>query len=136
VDDDCDNSVDEGFDQDNDGYTTCAGDCNDSVAAIHPNAVEVFNGVDDNCNNVIDDVVEVVTITLATYRISNSTLTVEATTNYPLGTVTLSVQGYGVMTWVPAASVYRLTVAPTTNPGTVTVNSTAGGTRTSSVTVQ
>ena len=136
VDDDCDASVDEGFDQDNDTYTTCAGDCNDAVAAIHPNAVEVFNGVDDNCNNVIDDVVEVVTITLATYRISNSTLTVEATTNYPLGTVTLSVQGYGVMTWVPAASVYRLTVAPTTNPGTVTVNSTAGGTRTSSVTVQ
>ncbi len=136
ADDDCDGSVDEGFDQDGDSYTTCDGDCNDAVASIHPGAVEVFNGVDDDCNNIIDDVVEVITITLATYRISNSTLTVEATTNYPLGSVTLSVQGYGVMAWVPSASVYRLIVAPTTNPGTVTVVSTAGGSATSAVTLQ
>ncbi|MBI1949870.1 MAG: thrombospondin type 3 repeat-containing protein [Acidobacteria bacterium] len=136
ADDDCDGSVDEGFDQDGDGYTTCAGDCNDAVASIHPSAVEVFNGVDDDCNNIIDDVVEVITIPLAAYRISNSTLTVEATTNYPLGSVTLSVQGYGVMTWVPSAGVYRLIVSPTTNPGTVTVVSTAGGSATSAVTLQ
>jgi hypothetical protein len=136
ADDDCDGTVDEGFDQDGDSYTTCAGDCNDAVAAIHPGAIEVFNGVDDDCNNLIDDVVEAITITLATYRISNSTLTVEATTNYPLGSVTLSVQGYGIMTWVPAAGVYRLIASPTTNPGTVTVVSTAGGSATSAVTLQ
>ncbi|OLD62526.1 MAG: hypothetical protein AUI47_12140 [Acidobacteria bacterium 13_1_40CM_2_68_5] len=136
LDDDCDGLVDEGFDQDGDGYTTCGGDCNDSVASIHPGAVEVFNGVDDDCNNIIDDVVEVVTITLATYRVSSSTLTVEATTNYPVGSVTLSVAGYGAMTYVPAAAVYRLIVSPTTNPGSVTVVSTAGGSATLTVTVQ
>ena len=103
---------------------------------IHPGAVEVFNGVDDDCNNIIDDVVEVVTITLATYRVSSSTLTVEATTNYPVGSVTLSVAGYGAMTYVPAAAVYRLIVSPTTNPGSVTVVSTAGGSATLTVTVQ
>jgi hypothetical protein len=136
ADDDCDGTVDEGFDQDGDGYTMCGGDCNDAVASINPAAVEVFNGVDDDCNNIIDDVIEVITITQAIYRISNSTLTVEATTNYPLGSVTLSVQGYGNMTWVASAGVYRLTAAPTTNPGTVTVISTGGGSAVSGVTVQ
>ncbi len=135
-DDDCDGLVDEGFDQDGDGYTSCGGDCNDSVASIHPGAVEVFNGVDDDCNGFIDDVVERVTVTLATYKVSGSTLTVEATTNYPVGSVTLSVTGYGTMTYVPSAAVYRLIVSPTTNPGSVTVVSTAGGSATSTVTVQ
>jgi len=32
VDDDCDGSVDGGFDSDGDGWTTCAGDCDDSDA--------------------------------------------------------------------------------------------------------
>ncbi len=135
-DDDCDGSVDEGFDVDGDGYTSCGGDCNDSVASVHPGAVEVFNGVDDNCNNIIDDVFEVITITQATYRVSNSTLTVEATTNYPVGSVTLSVTGFGSMTYVPAASLYRLVVGPTSNPGNVTVTSTAGGSASSQITLQ
>ncbi len=135
-DDDCDGTVDEGFDQDGDGYTSCGGDCNDAVASIHPGAVEIFNGVDDDCNNIIDDVVETVIIRLATYRVSTSTLTVEATSNYPVGSVTLSVVGYGAMTYVPAASVYRLVSGPTANPGSVTVVSTAGGSASSPVTVQ
>ena len=135
-DDDCDGTVDEGFDQDADGTTSCGGDCNDAVASIHPGAVEIFNGVDDDCNNVVDDVIEVIVISKAEYRLSNSTLTVEATTNYPVGSVTLSVVGYGNMTYVSSASVYRLTVGPTGNPGSVTVVSTGGGSRTSAVTVQ
>ncbi len=133
-DDDCDGLVDEGFDQDGDGYTTCGGDCADTVASVHPGAVEVFNGVDDNCNNVIDDVIEQVVVTLATYQASNSRLTVEATTNYPLGSVTPFVVGFGPMTWVPSASVYRLVVTTPTNPGTVTVTSTAGGSASRTVT--
>lgn len=122
-------------DGDADGFTADV-DCDDTHQEIHPGAVEVFNGLDDNCNNVIDDVVEVITILTATYRVSNSTLTVEAQTNYPVGLVSLSVTGYGSMTYIPAASLYRLVVSPTGNPGNVTVVSTAGGTATSPVTIQ
>jgi Putative metal-binding motif len=53
IDDDCNGVVDDG-DADHDGYTICA-DCNDTVASIHPGAVEVCNGIDDNCNGAIDD---------------------------------------------------------------------------------
>ncbi len=133
-DNDCDGVADEGFDQDGDGYTTCGGDCADTVPSIHPGAVEVFNGVDDDCNGIIDDVIEHVAVSLATYQTSNGKLTVEATTNYPVGSVTLSVVGFGPMTWVPSASVYRLVVQTASNPGTVTVVSTAGGSATRTVT--
>jgi hypothetical protein len=77
LDNDCDGSVDEGVkltfyrDTDNDGYgsggvTTQActqpsgyvansSDCNDTNAAIHPGATEVCNGLDDNCDTVVDN---------------------------------------------------------------------------------
>ena len=35
--------------------TTSGGDCDDSNAAVHPNAYEKCNGIDDNCNGVTDD---------------------------------------------------------------------------------
>jgi len=51
VDDDCDGTVDNGFDADGDGFTTCGGDCNDADPAINPAAPEITgNGVDENCN--------------------------------------------------------------------------------------
>jgi len=134
VDDDCNGVVDNGFDQDGDGYTTCGGDCADNAPLVHPGAVEIFNGVDDDCNGLIDDVIENLVVTLATYQATNNRLTVEATTNYPLGSVTVSVTGFGPMTWVPSASVYRLVVQTPSNPGTVTVVSTGGGSASRSVT--
>ena len=42
-------------DLDGDGYSVCAGDCNDANPAIHPGAVEICNGVDDNCIDGIDE---------------------------------------------------------------------------------
>lgn len=42
-------------DSDGDGWTTCNGDCDDSEAAINPGAIEICNGIDDNCNEQIDE---------------------------------------------------------------------------------
>ena len=55
IDDNCANGIDEGFDVDNDGYTSCGGDCDDNNAAVNPAATEVCNGVDDDCNLSVDD---------------------------------------------------------------------------------
>ncbi|PYT11360.1 MAG: hypothetical protein DMF51_15730 [Acidobacteria bacterium] len=55
IDDDCDGTIDEDFDADRDGFTTCGGDCNDTVATIHPGAPEFCNGLDDNCNTAVDE---------------------------------------------------------------------------------
>jgi hypothetical protein len=40
---------------DGDGYTTCAGDCDDHNAAVHPGATETCNGIDDNCDGHVDE---------------------------------------------------------------------------------
>ncbi|MFH1332316.1 MAG: MopE-related protein [archaeon] len=47
-------------DDDNDGYCACFGDavgcdCDDTLAAIHPDANELCNGEDDNCDATIDE---------------------------------------------------------------------------------
>lgn len=41
-------------DNDSDGYYSNE-DCDDGNANIYPDAIEVCNGIDDNCNNKIDD---------------------------------------------------------------------------------
>ncbi|MCP4122421.1 MAG: hypothetical protein GY751_11760, partial [Bacteroidetes bacterium] len=55
VDNDCDGSVDEGFDGDGDGYTTCGGDCNDGDDSTNPGATEICDGVDNDCDGQIDE---------------------------------------------------------------------------------
>ncbi len=48
----CDGSV--GYDDlDEDGFAACM-ECNDANADVNPDAVEVCNGIDDNCDNIID----------------------------------------------------------------------------------
>lgn len=42
-------------DNDADGFTTCQGDCNDNNANIRPGAIEVCNGVDDDCDGQVDE---------------------------------------------------------------------------------
>ena len=37
------------------GYSAIGGDCNDNNSAIHPNAPELPNGIDDNCNGIKDE---------------------------------------------------------------------------------
>lgn len=46
----------EDIDNDGDGYTENAGDCNDANADVHPRALEICaNGRDDNCNDSEDE---------------------------------------------------------------------------------
>ncbi len=76
-DDDCDSLIDENVgaiwyaDADGDGYGNASAsvqsctqpsafvvnstDCNDSNSAIYPNATEIANGLDDDCDGVVDD---------------------------------------------------------------------------------
>jgi hypothetical protein len=78
IDNDCDGATDEGFilstwyqDNDQDGfggstslqsvqspgsnYTTQGGDCNDAISSINPNAQEVCDGIDNNCDGQVDN---------------------------------------------------------------------------------
>ena len=49
-DDDCDSVVDEGFDQDEDGFEPCTGDCDDGDPSVAPFAPELCNDRDDDCD--------------------------------------------------------------------------------------
>jgi len=68
IDDDCDDTIDEGCctctDNDRDGYypTGCTDsdcphrtDCDDIRASVHPGATEECNGIDDDCDDTIDE---------------------------------------------------------------------------------
>ena len=44
-----------GTDEDGDGVTIGDGDCDDTDPAVQPGRTETCNGIDDNCNDVIDE---------------------------------------------------------------------------------
>ena len=48
------------IDADGDGYTTEDGDCDDADSSIHTGAIEICDGVDNNCDGQIDE--EVTTV--------------------------------------------------------------------------
>ena len=55
VDNDCDSSIDEGFDQDNDGWLTCDGDCDDTTSSANPGQSEdCFDFIDNDCDGATD----------------------------------------------------------------------------------
>ena len=59
-DNDGDGEIDEGYDVDGDGYTSCGSveadpDCDDADASVNPGATETAgNEVDDDCDGVVD----------------------------------------------------------------------------------
>lgn len=56
VDDDCDGLVDFGdVDADNDGFAAFAGDCDDTDPERHPGAEETCDGVDEDCDDLVDE---------------------------------------------------------------------------------
>ncbi len=42
-------------DADHDGYSVATGDCDDTNATVHPGAAELCDGLDNNCNGVVDE---------------------------------------------------------------------------------
>ncbi len=55
VDDNCNGTVDEVEDKDNDGYTNCEPvDCDDENPDVHPGADEVCDGLDNDCDGLCD----------------------------------------------------------------------------------
>jgi hypothetical protein len=43
------------LDADGDGYTLCTFDCAEGNAGMHPGATDVCNGIDDDCNGLVDE---------------------------------------------------------------------------------
>ena len=55
IDNDCDGDIDEGYDADADGATTCGGDCDDEDPSVRPGISETCDGIDNNCDGQIDE---------------------------------------------------------------------------------
>jgi len=53
IDEDCDGAIDEDFDLDGDGSTTCGGDCDDDDATVYPGAPELCDELDNDCDAAV-----------------------------------------------------------------------------------
>lgn len=109
-------------DADGDGYAAPE-DCNDNSPSVYPGATEVKrDGVDQDCNGY-DLTIE---IKKAAYSKRTDTLTVEASSSLN-SAASLSLNGFGSMTWVSSRSVWTKTVRRAGgNPGSVTVEGVEG----------
>ena len=60
LDNDCDNLIDQGYDEDGDGYKSCgeATDCDDYNTASFPGAPEICDGLDNDCDAAVDEEVK------------------------------------------------------------------------------
>jgi hypothetical protein len=56
-DNDCDGLIDEGYDEDGDGWTPCGDpqDCDDDDPSVYPGAPEACNGLDSNCDGEVGE---------------------------------------------------------------------------------
>ncbi|MFT5683178.1 MAG: hypothetical protein ACI8RZ_004107, partial [Myxococcota bacterium] len=52
---DCNGGTPSLYDIDGDGFTSCAGDCDDQNAEIRPGAPETLDGIDEDCDGTIDE---------------------------------------------------------------------------------
>jgi hypothetical protein len=52
---DCEGGLPVAYDVDGDGYTSCAGDCDDDNPYVHPGTPEEPDGVDQDCDDLIDE---------------------------------------------------------------------------------
>ena len=52
-DNNCDSYIDEGYDNDRDGFTVCQNDCDDNDPNINPGAPEECDGIDNNCDGIV-----------------------------------------------------------------------------------
>ena len=43
------------YDSDDDGWTSCSGDCDDTFATVNPAQPEVIDGIDNDCDGIIDE---------------------------------------------------------------------------------
>lgn len=55
MDQNCDGVIDEAFDVDRDGVSSCAGDCWDNDPTSFPGAVEIVDGLDNDCDGIADN---------------------------------------------------------------------------------
>lgn len=92
-----------------------------------------MTGQDSAVATITEVPVEIVTITDAIYDARKATLTIEALSTEG-GAAVLTVEGFDVMAYDAKKDVYKLTLTVDSNPGSVTVTSSLGGTATAAVT--